>query len=88
MAAADHPDGKVCVPAILDATHRLQHQHVRRSLVDPPEPELEGDVFDRQRVMVGFDQRKIEDQVTCCKGCGGGSVPILLLLIGRLHLLH
>lgn len=37
----------------------------------PPPPEIEGDVFDRQRVIVGFNQGAIEDQVCFVLGTGG-----------------
>jgi hypothetical protein len=32
---------------------------VRRSLFDVPPPEVPGDVFDRQRVMVSWQQKKV-----------------------------
>ncbi|GBG29102.1 Adenylyltransferase and sulfurtransferase MOCS3 [Hondaea fermentalgiana] len=37
----------------------------------PPPPEAEGDIFDRQRVMVDFDQGLVERQVCLVVGTGG-----------------
>jgi molybdopterin/thiamine biosynthesis adenylyltransferase len=37
----------------------------------PPRPEIPGDVFDRQRVIIGFDQGKIEKQKCFVLGTGG-----------------
>ncbi|GAB5357883.1 hypothetical protein AAMO2058_000412900 [Amorphochlora amoebiformis] len=43
----------------------------RENRVKPPPPEVEGDVFDRQRVIVGFNQGIIEQQVCFVLGTGG-----------------
>ena len=43
----------------------------RHNRYKPPPPEIEGDVFDRQRCIVGFDQGLIERQVCLVLGTGG-----------------
>jgi hypothetical protein len=43
----------------------------RHNRYKPPPPEVEGDVFDRQRCIVGFDQGVIEAQVCLVLGTGG-----------------
>ncbi|KAL6060897.1 NEDD8-activating protein uba3 [Balamuthia mandrillaris] len=64
---------------------------VRKDLGEAPPPEVPGDVFDRQRVMVDWDQAKIEGQRVLVLGTGGlgSSVAMALCRLGveRVHLL-
>ncbi len=52
--------------------------------MQPVHEEISGDVFDRQRVMVGFDQPLIEEQVVFVLGVGGlgQSVAMALCRLG------
>jgi molybdopterin/thiamine biosynthesis adenylyltransferase len=43
----------------------------RTSLTDPPPPEIAGDVFDRQRVMVNWNQQAVETTRALILGTGG-----------------
>jgi molybdopterin/thiamine biosynthesis adenylyltransferase len=55
---------QVVVPPSADAP-------VRQSILDAPPPEVPGDVFDRQRVMVAWPQKKVEETTALVLGCGG-----------------
>ena len=48
--------------------------------VKPPRPEVEGDIFDRQRCIVGFDQGLIEQQTCFVLGTGGIGQNVALTL--------
>eukprot|EP00808_Paulinella_micropora_P024218 g32419.t1 len=50
---------------------RYQAGNERENRFEPPLPEVPGDVFDRQRVMVDFKQAIIERQVCLVLGTGG-----------------
>ena len=48
--------------------------------VKPPPDEVEGDIFDRQRCIVGFNQGAIEKQVCFVLGTGGIGQNVALTL--------
>ena len=52
----------------------------RTCSVKPPPKEIEGDVFDRQRCIVGFDQGLIEKQTCLVLGTGGIGQNVALTL--------
>jgi len=52
----------------------------RENRVKPPPAEVEGDVFDRQRVIVGFNQGLIESQTCFVLGTGGIGQDVALTL--------
>lgn len=59
-------------PPVLDASSTFQYPGGKRSgFSDPVHEEIVGDVFDRQRVMAGWDQGKVEEQVVFVLGAGG-----------------
>ena len=66
-------------------------QTKRSKFETPPHDEMDGDVFDRQRVVVGWDQELLEEQVCFVMGTGGlgQSVAFALARMGvkRIHLL-
>jgi molybdopterin/thiamine biosynthesis adenylyltransferase len=67
---------------VVDATHKHKQLQdlVVREVKDIPD-EVPGDVFDRQRVMRGFSQSKIEEQVCFVLGVGGLGSSIALALV-------
>ena len=72
---------------VLDATKHFEYPRDVRPDTQPPPPphkEIPGDAFDRQRVMVGFNQGLIEQTVAFILGTGGlgQSVAFALCRLG------
>jgi len=65
--------------------------NARHNRYKPPAPEIEGDVFDRQRCIIGFDQGLVEQQVCFVLGTGGvgqdAALALARLGVGRIIML-
>ena len=63
----------------------------RHNRYKPPAAEIEGDVFDRQRCIVGFDQGLVEQQVCFVLGTGGvgqdAALALARLGVGKIIML-
>ena len=53
---------------------------IRQNLAEPPPAEVPGDVFDRQRVMVGWNQQSVENAIAFVMGAGGLGNTVALAL--------
>lgn len=71
------------IMAELNATAKYQWNQVLQDGEQPP-PEIQGDVFDRQRVMKDFNQKLLEEQRAFVLGVGGigSSVAMCLVRLG------
>ena len=71
---------RVAVDSEVTTKQAALYARVRREN-EPPFPETLGDVFDRQRCVVGFNQPLVEQQVVLCLGTGGIGCSVALACV-------